>query len=330
VTALLLTTLLSACAETAAASSGARVGMVLDLGGLGDRSFNDAAYTGLGRCALRYGIDPLVRESNTGADYATNLASLVSAKADEVLAIGYLTESAVAAAAKAHADRHFTIVDAVVDAPNVTSLTFKEEQGSFLAGALAAMMSRTHRIAFLGGVDIPILRKFEVGYIAGARTVDPATDVSVQYVGTFDDVAKGRAAAQALVDRHADVIFSAAGRAGIGTIELVKARKGLFAIGVDSNQDALVPGRVLTSMLKHVDTGVDIACSHAATHEAMPNTVVLGLRENGVGLTDFAYTRTVIGPQRIARLAALRDAIIAGTIVPPATRDELKRFRPPA
>jgi basic membrane protein A len=329
-TALVFTTLLSACAQTAVAATGVHVGMVLDVGGLGDRSFNDAAYKGLGRCALRLGVDPLVRESETAAAYKPNLDSLAAASADEILAVGYSMDTAVAAAAKAHPDRHFTIVDTVVEGPNITSLTFKEEQGSFLAGALAAMMSQTHRVAFFGGFDLPVIRKFEVGYVAGARTVDPTIVTDVRYAGTFDDVAKGRATAEALAKSGADVIFSAAGRAGLGTIESVKAHKHLFAIGVDSNQDALVPGRVLTSMLKRVDTGVDLACTHAAMHEAMPGHIVLGLRENGVGLTDFTYTRAVIGPERIARLEALRAAIVAGKIVPPSTREELKLFHPPA
>jgi basic membrane protein A len=224
--------------------------------------------------------------------------------------------------------RHFAIIDAVVDQPNVASVTFKEEDGSFLAGAAAAMASKTHQIAFLGGIDIPLLRKFEVGFTAGAREIDPAMKVAVKYVGSFDDAAAGKELSGVLFDQGADVVFVAAGKAGIGAIDQVKTRPNDFIIGVDSDQDALAPGKVLTSMVKRVDVGVFRLCQETVAQKLPSGHLVLGLKENGVGLTAFTYTRSVMTPARIARINRLRAAIIAGTITPPATREELALFKP--
>ncbi|HEX3550293.1 MAG TPA: BMP family ABC transporter substrate-binding protein, partial [Candidatus Elarobacter sp.] len=223
--------------------------------------------------------------------------------------------------------RHFSIIDAVVDEPNVTSVTFKEEEGSFLAGALAAMTTKTKAIAFLGGIDIPLLRKFECGYAAGARQIDPSVRFSVKYIGSFDDVASGKELAGVLFDQGADIIYAAAGKGGLGAIDQVKTRPGAYVIGVDSDQDALVPGKILTSMVKHVDNGVFRVSQDAAARRPRPKHLTLGLKEGGVGLTDFAYTRSVVTPQKRAVLAKLRAAIIAGRIVVPSTREELASFK---
>jgi basic membrane protein A len=224
--------------------------------------------------------------------------------------------------------RHFAIIDAVVDAPNVASVTFKEEDGSFLAGAAAAMVSKTHQIAFLGGIDIPIIRKFEAGYIAGAREIDPTIKVAVKYVGSFDDAAAGKELSGVLFNQGADVVFVAAGKAGIGAIDEAKTRTNDYIIGVDADQDGLAPGKVLTSMVKRVDVGVFRLAEETVAQKLPSGHLVLGLKENGVGLTSFTYTKRVMTPDRIARIAQLKAAIIAGTIHPPATREELAAFKP--
>jgi basic membrane protein A len=305
-----------------------RVAMVSDLGGLGDRSFNDSAYRGLRAAKREFGDEIAVLQSTSRTQYKTNLHDLAGAGYDEIIAIGFLMQQDITDAAKIYPKKHFAIVDAVVDAPNVASVTFREEQGSFLAGAAAAMASKTHRLAFIGGVDIPLLRKFEVGFTAGAREIDPQVKVDVRYVGSFDDEAAGKRLSAALYDGGDDVIFMAAGRANIGAIETVKARSGKFVIGVDSDQDALAPGKVLTSMLKHVDQAVIELARKVTKTSAPTGSVVLGLKEGGVGLTDFRYTRSTMTPARRARLSAISAAIVAGTIVPPTTRDELAAFRP--
>jgi basic membrane protein A len=315
--------------DTSSGPSKVRVAMVSDLGGLGDRSFNDSAYAGLRSAKREFGDEIAVLQSTSAAQYKPNLDDLADAGYDEIIAIGFLMQQDITDAAKVYPKRHFAIVDAVVDAPNVASVTFREEEGSFLAGAAAALASKARHVAFIGGVDIPLLRKFEAGFTAGAREIDPAVKVDVRYVGSFDDEEAGKRISAALYDAGADVIFMAAGRANIGAIATVKARPpGTFVIGVDSDQDALAPGKVLTSMLKHVDKAVLQLARQVTKTSAPTGSVVLGLKEDGVGLTDFRYTRSTMTALRQARLKAISAAIVAGTIVPPKTRDELAAFHP--
>jgi basic membrane protein A len=190
------------------------------------------------------------------------------------------------------------------------------------------MVSKTHQIAFLGGIDIPIIRKFEAGYIAGAREIDPTIKVAVKYVGSFDDAAGGKELSGVLFNQGADVVFVAAGKAGIGAIDQVKTRPSDYIIGVDSDQDGLAPGKVLTSMVKRVDVGVFELAQETVAQKLPSGHLVLGLKENGVGLTPFTYTKAVMTPARIATLARIKAAIIAGTITPPSTRDALATFKP--
>jgi basic membrane protein A len=304
------------------------LGMVTDVGGLGDRSFNDSAYRGLVRAHADLGAYVQVLQSRSAADYQPNLIALTNLHFGMIYAIGFLMSLDLEQVAKENPTQRYAIVDAVVDEPNVVSITFREQDGSFLAGALAAMVSKTHHIAFLGGQDIPLLRKFEAGYIAGAREIDPQIRVDVKYVGSFDDVAAGQELSNILFNGGADIIYAAAGKAGLGTIDAVKARNGDFVIGVDSNQDALAPGKILTSMVKKVDVAVfDVAKS---LHSGRPMTghVVFGLKDGAIGLTDFRYTKQYIGAAHLALLARVQKAIVEGRIVPPDTREALATFKP--
>jgi len=306
------------------------LGMVTDVGGLGDRSFNDSAYRGMLRSKSELGAYIQVLQSRSAADYQPNLIALTNLHYQMVYAIGFLMGLDLDSVAKQNAKQAYAIIDAVVDDPNVVSITFREQDGSFLAGALAAMVSKTHHIAFLGGLDIPLIRKFEAGYIAGARQVDPSIHVDVKYAGSFDDVAAGQELSNLLYDGGADIIYAAAGKAGLGTADAVKSRAGCYMIGVDSNQDSLVPGKVLTSMVKKVDVAVfDVA---KALHDGHPmhGHVIFGLKDGAIGLTDFAYTKAAIGPANLARLNRIEAAIVDGKITPPDTREALATFKPVA
>ncbi|MDQ2858695.1 MAG: BMP family ABC transporter substrate-binding protein [Candidatus Eremiobacteraeota bacterium] len=305
-----------------------RLAMVTDVGGLGDKSFNDSAYAGLQAAKARLGADVQVVQSKSAADYQPNLTVLADEDFDDIFAIGFLMRRDVVSVARLYPKRHFAIVDAVVDEPNVTSLTFREQESSFLAGALAALVSKTRTVAFLGGLDIPLLRKFEAGYTAGAREVDPGVRVLVKYVGSFEDVASAKELAGVLYDGGADIVFVAAGKSGLGALAETRARRGVFAIGVDSDQDALAPGKILTSVLKRVDVAVFTTSRGARSDKARAGRVEFGLKNDGVGLTGFKYTRAAIGASNIARLATLRRAIVDGRIVPPTTRTELASFKP--
>jgi basic membrane protein A len=318
---------LPGCSPKAASNGGIRVGMVTDIGGLGDRSFNDSAYAGLLRARDVLHADITVLQSRSAADYGVNMTVLANKEYDEIFAIGFLMAKDVAGIAARYAKRHFAIIDAVVDIPNVTSVTFKEEEGSFLAGALAALTSTTKSIAFLGGIDIPLIRKFEAGYAAGARQIDPAVKTLVKYTGSFDDPAAGKELAGVLYDQGADIVYAAAGKAGLGAIDQVKTRNNCYIIGVDSDQDGILPGKILTSMIKRVDIGVFRVCQEATSDKARSGTLVLGLAQGGVGLTTFKYTKSVVTPAKIAVLNKLKAAVIAGRIVVPSTREALASYK---
>lgn len=319
---------LSGCHANGASGNGrVRLGMVTDVGGLGDRSFNDSAYAGLQRAQRDLHADTQVLQSRSTADYTPNLTTLANKEYDEIFAVGFLMASDTSQVAERYANRHFTIIDAVVREPNVTSVTFREQEGSFLAGVAAAMTSKTKTVAFLGGVDIPLLRKFEGGFVAGVHQIDPTMQVLVKYAGSFDDVAAGKEIAGVLFDQGADIIYVAAGKAGLGAIDQVKPRIGRFIIGVDSNQDALAPGKILTSMVKRVDVGVFRVAQNAVSGKPISGNLELGLRDHAVGLTDFRYTRALVPPQLFPMLARVSRAIERGTIVPPATREEGLRYR---
>ena len=303
--------------------------MVTDVGGLGDRSFNDSAYRGL--LESRAGLDAFIKvlQSKSAADYQPNLTVLSEGRFAMIYAIGFLMGDDLQQVAQQFPAQRYAIVDDVVAEPNVVSLTFKEEDGSFLAGALAAMVSKTRRVGFIGGADIPLIRKFEAGYAAGVREIDPSMHVDVKYAGSFDDVPAGKEIANILFNGGADIIYTAAGKVGLGAIDAVKSRpQGYYIIGVDSDQDALAPGKILTSMVKHVDVAVFDVAQAIARRRPIAGHLVFGLRENGVGLTDFRYTRGAVTAAALARLSSLRARIASGSIVVPSTREALAAWKP--
>lgn len=303
--------------------------MVTDVGGLGDKSFNDSAYRGLLRSQSGLHAYIKVLQSKSAADYQPNLTVLSEARFDMIYAIGFLMSDDLGQVAKQFPQQQYAVIDAVVPNPNVVSVTFKEEDGSFLAGAIAAMVSKTHHIAFIGGIDIPLIRKFESGYIAGAREIDPNIRVDVKYAGSFDDVPAGKELANLLFDGGADIIYTAAGKVGLGAIDSARTRpRGDYIIGVDNDQDAMAPGKVLTSMVKHVDVAVYDIAKSIQDHHPMHGHVVLGLADGGISLTDFKYTRSAVTSAQLARLRQLRQAIISGRITVPSTRESLAAWKP--
>jgi len=305
-----------------------RLAMVTDTGGLGDQSFNDGAYRGLLNAKKELHADIAVLQSRSAADYQPNLTVLANKEYDEIFAVGFLMAQDLDEVASRFPSRNFAIIDAIVAEPNVASITFREQEGSFLAGVAAAFASKTKTIAFIGGIDIPLLRKFEAGFTAGAHQIDPSINVLVKYVGSFDDPAAGKEIAGVLLSQNADITYIAAGKAGLGAIDQIKTHPGTYAIGVDVDQDALAPGKILTSMVKRVDIGVLTVSRIAATGKVPHGHIELGLKQGAIGLTDFKYTRNVLTPAQFHEIDVLRSAIIAGKIVPPTTREELATWMP--
>ncbi len=314
-----------------------RAALVFDTGGKDDKSFNASANAGLERAKkeLNLGEDGTKTvESHASADYKTNLTNFASQKYDVVVAVGFNMADAVKEVAAQFPDTHFAIVDA--DAPdgskNVAGLRFQEEQGCYLAGFLAASVSKTHKIGFVGGMKIPLIEKFEAGYKAGALTAgfDPSKQVTATYVGDWDDLSKGKSQAKQQFDLGADVVFQAAGKAGLAVITEAKERgKGFYAIGVDQDQDYLAEGSVLTSMVKHVDSAVFDTIKFAKDGKFAAGNHVFSMKDGGVSLSDMKYTRQAIPADVLAKLDKLTKLVSEGKVRPPATLAELAKFKAP-
>ncbi|KAG8526087.1 uncharacterized protein KY384_000079 [Bacidia gigantensis] len=267
----------------------------------------------------------------TTADYETNLNQLASAGFNPIFAVGYKLHDALENTAKLFPQTKFVLIDAPApDAPNCSSLSFKEEQGAFLAGYLAASVSKTKVLGFVGGLDIPLIEKFLTGYTAGAKTAAANAKVLATYTGNWEDVNAGKSQADQQFASGADVIFQAAGKSGLGVINAAKEKgSGYYAIGVDSNQDDVAPGRVLTSMVKRLDVAVYDTIKQTQAGQFQPGPHIFDLKADGVGLTDFKYTKNDIAPDVIKKLDLLAQMVKAGKVTPPSTPEELAAFKPP-
>ncbi|QNO16755.1 BMP family ABC transporter substrate-binding protein [Alkalicella caledoniensis] len=232
-----------------------KIGIVYSTGGLGDKSFNDSAHRGLQRAENELGIIFEYIEPRDSAEDADSLREFADDGFDLVIAVGFQMEDSLKTVAAEYPDIKFAIIDSVVDLENVVSLTFAEHEGSFLAGALAALVSESNVIGFIGGVDFGLIHRFEGGFIAGAKHINPDIRVISQYAGSFGDPAAGKEAALAQIDSGADVIYHASGGTGGGLFEAARERN-IYAIGVDSNQNWQAPGYIIASMLKRVDVAV--------------------------------------------------------------------------
>jgi basic membrane protein A len=302
-----------------------------DLNGSLPQSLKDAGIKPLG-------VTPVVLTSKAQEDYEPNLGLLVTEKVNLAVGVGFMIENALEAAAKKHAGTRFLLIDSpLLDAnnkpytlPNVQTVVFREQEGSFLAGALAALATKTGKVGFVGGMELPLIKKFEAGYMAGVKAVNAqAVDQAKRvYTGTFDNSSAGKRAGLDLYNQGVDVVFHAAGADGLGVIQAAK-EQNKFAIGVDSDQGHLAPQNVLTSMVKQVDYAIYMAVKAVAENTFQAGDRVLGLKEGGVGLAPV----TVDFPNKAAALEKvekLRKAIVDGKIKVPATLEELQSFTPPA
>jgi basic membrane protein A len=303
-----------------------RVGLVFDVGGKGDKSFNDAAYRGLTQAAEDYPVEFVEFEPGEDADRESGLRKLARGGYDVVIGVGFLFTDAITKVARDFPDVTFAAVDydlkPGLEIPdNLVALKFREEEGSFLVGALAAMKTGTGTVGFIGGMDIPLIHKFEAGYTYGVKTQDPEVDVLVNYAGAtgkaFDDPVKGQELALAQFNRGADIIFQAAGTTGLGVKEAA-LKKGGLVIWVDSNGNYLAPGTILTSMVKKVDVAVYETIEAVHENRFQGGVREFGLAENGVGYAVDEHNRELISDEMIARLEELKAAVIAGTIEVPS------------
>ena len=309
-TALLLVTLAVAGLATGQEFSPA---VVFDMGGKFDKSFNEAAYNGAERFKKESGIAYRDFEVTSEAQREQALRNMARRGSQIVVGIGFAQASGMEKVAKEFPGTKFAIIDAVVDLPNVQSIVFKEHEGSFLVGIAAAMASKTGKIGFVGGMDIPLIRKFAVGYEEGAKYINPKIEIFQNMTGTtpaaWNDPTRGGELARSQFDRGADVVYAAAGATGLGVLQAAKDR-GRLAIGVDSNQNYLYPGTMLTSMVKRVDLAVYESFKFAREGVWQPGVRVLGVAEGGVGYSLDQYNRSLITPDMEMRLSQARSDIV--------------------
>ncbi|HIM47206.1 MAG TPA: BMP family ABC transporter substrate-binding protein [Alphaproteobacteria bacterium] len=291
--------------------------IVFDMGGKFDKSFNEAAYNGAEKFKAESGIEYREFEVTNPSQREQAMRNMARRGATVIIAMGFAQAAAVETVAKEFPDIKFTLIDMVVDLPNVQSVIFKEHEGSFLVGMAAALASKTGKVGFIGGMDIPLIRKFALGYVEGAKYVNADIEVYQNMTGTtpsaWNDPTKGGELARSQFDRGADVVYAAAGGTGVGVYQAAKDA-GKLAIGVDSNQNYIHPGTMLTSMVKRVDVAVYDAFMSAKNGTWQGGFKVLGLAEDGVGFALDEYNRDLVSSDMEMKIEAARQDIISGKI----------------
>jgi len=291
--------------------------VIFDTGGKFDKSFNEAAYNGAERFKKETGVNYAEFEVTNESQREQSLRKLAQRGATVIVATGFAQAPALKTVAAEFPKVKFVIIDDVVDLPNVQSVIFKEHEGSFLVGVLAAMASKTGKVGFVGGMDIPLIRKFACGYVQGVKYVNPQAEVFQNMTGTtgdaWNDPTKGGELARSQFDRGADVVYAAAGGTGLGVYQAAKDA-GKLAIGVDSNQNYIHPGTMLTSMLKRVDLATYNAFKTAQDGTWKPGLQVLGLKEEGVGWALDDNNKPLITADMQAKVEAAKKDIVGGTI----------------
>lgn len=297
-----------------------KVGLVLDRGGKDDKSFNTSAYEGGARAKTKLGIFLKFVEAADDNAYEPLLRAFAERDFDLIIGIGFAQKEAVKKVAAQYPQKHFAIVDSEIDAPNVRSLMFQEHEGAYLIGAIAALTTRTGKLGFVGGMDIPLIRRFEMGYEAGAKKINPQIIVAANYVGitseAWNNPPKGKELAMAQYESGVDIIFAAAGASGLGVFDAAEEKQKL-AIGVDSNQDWTKPGLILTSMLKRVDEAVYSTIEEAKAGRFSGGVKRFGLLNKGVDYSFDQYNAKILTEPVRRRADELKAEIIAGQIIVP-------------
>ncbi|MBI5256230.1 MAG: BMP family ABC transporter substrate-binding protein [Burkholderiales bacterium] len=296
----------------AATAAQADPAVIYDMGGKFDKSFNEAAYNGAERWKKETGKPYLDFEISNEAQREQAMRRMAEKGANPIIGVGFSQGSSMEKVAKDFPKLQFAIIDAVVKQPNVESIIFKEHEGSFLVGMMAAIASKSGKVGFVGGMDIPLIRKFQCGYEQGAKYANPKAEVTSNMTGTtaaaWNDPTRGAELAKAQFAKGVDVIFAAAGGTGMGVYQAAKDG-GKLAIGVDSNQNHLQPGTMLTSMVKRVDVAV-----YTAAKKTTPGVTVLGLKEGAVDYALDKHNEKLVSAEMKKRVDAAKADIIAGKI----------------
>jgi basic membrane protein A len=314
-------------------SAGIKPGVITDIGGLGDHGFNDLAQTGLRSAERKLGVKGTIVVPRTPADYAADLNQLAQSGAQPVFGVGFTYQDPITAAAKRYPGTHFGIIDATVDAPNVASLVFREEEGSYLAGVLAGLMTQRKTaytdpgnkvVGFIGGQQSPLIEKFGAGYEQGVKSVCAGCQVLYQYVGTttqaFSDPGTAGEIARNMRSKGADVVYHAAGASGDGLFKVAQDER-FFAIGVNVDQAATNPNApILTSVLKRVDTAVEKTIEAQAAGSWKAGVQSFGLSDQGIDLAPYGRFDALVPADVKKAVGDARQKIIAGSLKVATTR----------
>lgn len=291
--------------------------IIYDLGGKFDKSFNEAAYNGAEKFKAESGVEYREFEIANDAQREQALRRFASDGNSPIVMAGFNWAASLEKIAPEYPDTKFAIIDMVVEKPNVKSVVFKEQEGSYLVGVLAGLASKSKTVSFVGGMDVPLIHKFACGYVGGAKSTGADVKVLEAYTGTtpdaWNDPVKGGEIAKSQIDQGADVVYHAAGGTGVGVLQAA-ADAGKLGIGVDSNQNGLQPGKVLTSMLKRVDVAVYDAFTAAKNDKFEFGISNLGLKEDGVGYALDDNNKALITPEMLDAVEKVKAEIIAGKV----------------
>jgi len=307
----------TAAAALLAGAAAAEPGLIIDLGGKFDKSFNESAFNGATRWATETGNTYLETELRDEAEREQNMRRMAEREANPIVVLGFANASTLTDVAPDYPETMFAIVDMVVEQPNVQSIVFAEHEGSYLVGMAAAMTSKTGTVSFVGGMDVPLIRKFACGYAQGAKAVNPDITVIANMTGTtpaaWNDPGRGNEIARSQIGQGSDVVYAAAGGTGVGVLQAA-ADAGVFSIGVDSNQNYLHPGSVLTSMVKRVDQAVYDTFTAGAEGTLEAGIRVMNLANDGVGFAVDEFNKDILSAEAIAAMEDAKAKIIAGEI----------------
>lgn len=304
-----------------AADSDLKIGLITDVGGVNDGSFNQSAWEGLEKAGEDLGVEVNYLESSTDADYQPNMETFVDEDYDLIISVGYMLADATREAAEANPDTKFAIIDdATIDLPNVTSLMFKAEQASYLVGYVAGLTTKTNNIGFVVGMTNETMNQFGYGYCAGAIDANPDITVQQFNANSFADSATGKTMANTAITNGADIVFQAAGATGLGVIEACQ-EAGVYAIGVDSDQSSIAPKTVLTSAMKRVDNAVYDAVQELIDDKLEGGVQTFDLAAGGV---DIAPSQDLIADDVIKAVDEVKEKIISGDVVVPDNKEDFE------
>ena len=305
----------------AAADDEFKIGLITDVGGVNDGSFNQSAWEGLEEAGEELGVEVNYLESATDADYQPNMETFVDEDYDLIISVGYMLADATREAAEANPDTKFAIIDdSSIDLPNVTSLMFKAEQASYLVGYVAGLTTKTNNIGFVVGMTNETMNQFGYGYCAGAIDANPDITVQQFNANSFADSATGKTMANTAITNGADIVFQAAGATGLGVIEACQ-EAGVYAIGVDSDQSSIAPKTVLTSAMKRVDNAVYDAVQELIDDKLEGGVQTFDLAAGGV---DIAPSQDLISDDVIKAVDEVKEKIISGDVVIPDNKDDFE------